>query len=189
MVFLIRQSNSKINCMIIRKITCLSLLSLLFVVSCNKSETKSGQLKTDSGVSAQPVKKIQDSAEIPVSETYGENKEDTGMKTPKAEVPKNSVEGKFTASACDGGRFSIEFKNTDGKPVFKIFDKGKVIAAGNVSMETDEKTGEITEIDMGDIGGLYEGDKIIIQNYGNVMNEFDHFTQCGDKYLEFTKSK
>jgi hypothetical protein len=42
---------------------------------------------------------------------------------------------------------------------------------------------------MGEIGGVYEGDKIVIQNYGNAMNEFEHFTQCGDKYLEFTRQK
>lgn len=175
--------------MIRKKLFGLSLIAGLSVVSCNKNESHHTKAKQESPVgsspadqAAAPMKKENTAAPAGNTETPEEIK-------PEAEVAKKSIEGKYTAVACDGGRFSIEFKNTEGKPVFKIFDKGKVIAAGNVSAETDEKTGEITEIAIGEIGGLYEGDKIIIQNYGNAMNEFDHFTQCGDKYLEFTKSK
>lgn len=167
----------------------LCFLTLLSVVSCKKNESKSKRSSTDSSVVTQPSNKDQDSVKTVWPETSDKNKKSSDSTIVKAEVSKNTIEGKFVAATCDGGRFSIELKNTEGKPTFKILDKGKIIAAGNVSAETDEKTGEITEIAMGEIGGLYEGDKIIIQNYGNAMNEFDHFTQCGDKYLEFIKSK
>ncbi|WP_294229841.1 hypothetical protein [uncultured Chryseobacterium sp.] len=175
--------------MIRKKLLGLSLIAGLASISCNKNESNHTKTKPGSSVVSSPADQTVDVVKKQSIEKPEENTEDARPGTPKAEATKNSVEGKFIATACDGGRFSIEFKNTDGKPVFKIYDRGKVIAAGNVSTETDEKTGEITEIAMGEIGGLYEGDKIIIQNYGNSMNEFDHFTQCGDKYLEFTKSK
>lgn len=175
--------------MIRKKLFGLSLIAGLAVVSCNKNESHHTKAQSESPVGLSRA----DQAAVPVqkqnTEKSAENTEAPEDIKPEAEVPKKSIEGKFTAVACDGGRFSIEFKNTDGKPVFRILDQGKIIATGNVSTETDEKTGEITGIDMGDIGGLYEGDKIIVQNYGNAMNEFDHFTQCGDKYLEFTKAR
>ncbi|GEN78120.1 hypothetical protein [Chryseobacterium hagamense] len=172
-----------------KKLSGLSFIAGLALFSCNKNEADHTKAKQESPVGSSP----ENQAAAPVIKQNTEasfgSTEAPEEKKPEAEVTKKSLEGKYTAVACDGGRFSIEFKNTGGKPVFKIFDKGKVIATGNTSAEIDEKTGEITEIAMGEIGGLYEGDKIIIQNYGNAMNEFDHFTQCGDKYLEFTKSK
>ncbi len=188
MVFLIIQSNSKYG-MIRKKLLGLSFIAGLALVSCNKNESNHTKAKTASSVVSSPADQAVDPEKKQSTEEPDESTEAPEEKKPETEVSKKSVEGKYVAVGCDGGRFSIEFKNTDGNPVFKIYDKGKVIAAGNVSTETDEKTGEINEIDLGDIGGLYEGDKIIIQNYGNAMNEFDHFTQCGDKYLEFTKSK
>lgn len=174
--------------MIRKKLFGLSLIAGLALVSCNKNESNHTKAKPETSVVSSPADQADEPVKKQNTEKPDENTEALEEKKPKAEVSNKSVEGKYIAVACDGGRFSIEFKNTNGKPVFKILDKGKVIATGNASTETDEKTGEITEIDMGDIGGLYEGDKIIIQNYGNAMNEFEHFTQCGDKYLEFTKS-
>lgn len=168
----------------------LCLFTGLTVISCKKNEAKheknihdssavSGVIKQDSNPVSEHHNAITDSADT-------DSKNNDKVNTT---VSKKIVEGTFVANNCDGGRFSIEFKNNDGKPTFKIFDKKKIIAAGNVSSETDEKTGEITGLVMGEIGGLFDGDKITIQNYGNSMNEFDHFTQCGDKYLEFTKEK
>lgn len=138
---------------------------------------------------SQSVEKTVAPAEKKDSAQSEEKKEDSAEKEVKNTASKTSVDGKYIATTCEGGRFSIEFKNKDGNSTFKIFDKTKVIAAGNVSAESDEKTGEIKNITMGEIGGLYEGDKIVIQNYGNAMNEYEHFTQCGDKYLEFTRQK
>lgn len=161
----------------------------LAMVACKKDQHNNHKNIKDSAAYSQtmgddmkPVQKTR-----PVQKDSAAN-EDNNDKT-TLPISKKTVEGTFTANNCDGGRFSIEFKNNDGKATFKILDKKKIIAAGNVSSETDEKTGEITTIVMGEIAGLYDGDKITIQNYGNSMNEFDHFTQCGDKYLEFTKVK
>lgn len=168
----------------------LCLLVGLSVISCSKNESKHKKNKPDSSAVSSTSDHSSDSLKKPETDKSDtEIVENPEEKDPKIAVSKNLIEGKFVANTCDGGRFSVEFKNVDGKPTFKIFDKTKIIAAGNVSTETDEKTGEITNVTMGEIGGLYEGDKIIVQNSGNSMNEFEHFSQCGDKYLEFTKSK
>jgi len=175
--------------MITKKIIGICLLAGLFTISCSKNETKDKTIKTDSISVSQPAEKTALPVEKKESSGFDEQTESPEEKDVKKTISKTSVDGKFVATTCEGGRFSIEFKNTDGQSTFKIFDKNKVIAAGNVSAETDQKTGEITNLEIGEIGGLYQGDKIIIQNYGNYMNEFDHFTQCGDKYLEFTRQK
>ena len=168
----------------------LCLFAGLSVISCEKNELKHAKNKTDSSVVAHSPDRVSTSLQKPVAEKPDSaDSKNIVEKDPKSTVSKTVIEGKFVAKTCDGGRFSMEFKNVDGKPTFKVFDKAKVIAAGNVSSESDEKTGEITAITMGEIGGLYEGDKIVVQNSGNSMNEFEHFSQCGDKYLEFIKQK
>ncbi|MFC5873945.1 hypothetical protein ACFP3I_15215 [Chryseobacterium arachidis] len=166
----------------------LYLLAGLAALSCNKNESKTKISIKDSSVVAQSEKPVSESSQKENDQKPdNEVADSTNTDKPKTAVSKKSIEGKYVATTCDGGRFSMEFKNVDGKPTFKIYDKSKIIAAGNVSTETDEKTGEISSVTIGEIGGLYEGDKIVIQNYGNAMNEFEHFTQCGDKYLEFSK--
>ena len=34
---------------------------------------------------------------------------------------------------------------------------------------------------------MYENGSIVIQNYGNSMNEYNHFEDCDSKYLKFDK--
>lgn len=189
MVFLSNQTHKE-NCMIRKKIIGLYLLTALSAASCKKNEDKHSNHTKDSSAVSSAIE--HDSETV-----HGQKPAETDSAEISTEIPdkaaapvlKKTVEGTYIAENCDGGRFSIEFKNIDGQSTFKIFDKKKIIAAGNVSSETDEKTGEITNLEMGEIGGLYQGDKIVIQNYGNSMNEFDHFTQCGDKYLEFIRQK
>jgi hypothetical protein len=37
------------------------------------------------------------------------------------------------------------------------------------------------------VSGQIDGNKIMIQNYGNSMNEYHFFVECDEKYLEFVK--
>ena len=176
--------------MISKNFSVICLLAALCLVSCKKNQDRHEKNTNDSTT----VSEVKRQASQPILNRKTEKTDSAagdGQSQDKATIPvsKKTLDGVFVAGSCDGGRFSIEFKNTGGQSTFKIFDKKKIIAAGNVSAEADEKTGEITNLEMGEIGGLYEGDKIVIQNYGNSMNEFDHFTQCGDKYLEFTRQK
>ncbi|MEC5173724.1 hypothetical protein [Chryseobacterium nepalense] len=176
--------------MISKNFSVICLVAGFSLVSCNKNENRHTKNTKDSSVVSEVMKEDQKPVQDQKTEkTDSSAGEDEHKDDATIAVSKKTVDGTFVASNCDGGRFSIEFKNTGGQSTFKIFDKKKIIAAGNVSAETDEKTGEITNLEMGEIGGLYQGDKIIIQNYGNSMNEFDHFTQCGDKYLEFNRIK
>lgn len=180
----------KNNFMIKNNMISFCLLAGLSMVGCKKDQHNNHKNIKDSTVHSQSIgdnmESVQKIHTVKPDSATGEYQTNDKATLPAS---KKTVDGTFVANNCDGGRFSIEFKNNDGKPTFKIFDKKKIIAAGNVSSETDEKTGEVTGLVMGEIGGLYDGDKITIQNYGNSMNEFDHFTQCGDKYLEFTREK
>lgn len=176
--------------MISKKFSVICLIAVLSAVSCKKNEDRYKKSIKDSSAVSEVTKEYQK----PIQDQKTEKPDSAAGKDPHQDnettsASKKTVDGIFVATNCDGGRFSIEFKNTGGQSTFKIFDQKKIIAAGNVSAETDEKTGAITNLEMGEIGGLYEGDKIVIQNYGNSMNEFDHFTQCGDKYLEFSRQK
>ncbi|WP_449399281.1 hypothetical protein [Chryseobacterium wanjuense] len=175
--------------MIKNNIIGLCLLAGLSVLSCKKDQHKNQKNVKDSAVVSQTVddsaKSVQKTNPV---EKDSANENQTGKKNSAEPGLKNAIEGKYVAKTCDGGRFSIEIKNINDKPSFKILDKTKVVASGNASVEGDESS-EGVAISMGEIGGLYEGDKITIQNSGNSMNEFEHFTQCGDKYLEFTKQK
>jgi hypothetical protein len=47
--------------------------------------------------------------------------------------------------------------------------------------------GKIEENEAKSVGGQFIDGKIMIQNYGNAMNEFQLFKTCDEKYLEFKK--
>lgn len=161
----------------------LCILAGLFTISCDKKESKNKRQNKDSVTIIQPQKT--ESIMVKKTDSVAIEKYDENKLTKNIEV-KGLIEGKYSAKSCDNGRFFIEISNVDNQPVFKIFDKNKIIASGNASVE-GQGVDEGATITMGEIGGLYEGDKIVIQNYGNAMNEFEHFTQCGEKYLEFIK--
>jgi len=42
-------------------------------------------------------------------------------------------------------------------------------------------------IDFGDLSTLYEDNTITFQNYGNSMNDYEHFNQCKEKYISLKK--
>lgn len=44
-------------------------------------------------------------------------------------------------------------------------------------------SGDEIYIDFDEISGLYFNDTILIQNYGNAMNEYIHFDFCDEKYI------
>ena len=83
----------------------------------------------------------------------------------------NNVEGLYVLKTCENSRFKIKIEKNSGGYSFLIYDKNK----GS------------TYLSFGKIEGQYENDKIQIQNYGNSINEYIHFTQCEEKYLSFVK--
>ncbi|WP_205727714.1 hypothetical protein [Flavobacterium anhuiense] len=89
-------------------------------------------------------------------------------------------------TSCENSRFKIKIEKKAGEYSFLIFDRNKIISKGKVGKHTEDDT---LYLNCGKIGGIYDTDTIQIQNYGNAMNEYVHFTQCGEKYLTFIKSK
>jgi hypothetical protein len=40
-----------------------------------------------------------------------------------------------------------------------------------------------------EVSGLFNNDTIVIQNYGNAMNQYIVFSECGTKYIELVRSE
>lgn len=95
------------------------------------------------------------------------------------------ITGIYVLTSCENSRFKIKIDKKAGVYSFLIFDKSKIITKGKVKMQ---KIDDVVYLTFGKIGGAYTVDKIQIQNYGNSMNEYMHFTQCDEKYLSFIKS-
>lgn len=86
----------------------------------------------------------------------------------------------YVSKDCENSRFSLKiFDNT-----FQILDKGKTISKGIIEINKSQTSNVIS---LGKIDGVNYGDSIVIQNYGNSVNQFMHFTQCDKKYLTFIK--
>lgn len=99
---------------------------------------------------------------------------------------KQEIIGTYILKSCENSRFKIKIEKKSGIYSFLIYDKNKIISKGKIKKQTIEGS---TYLTFGKIEGLYEDDKIQIQNYGNSMNEYIHFTQCLEKYLSFVKSQ
>lgn len=95
-----------------------------------------------------------------------------------------NLEGSYLLKSCAAGRFSIKLYKIQQDYNFSVYDKDKIISKGTLGIDNLEKP---MQISLGKIGGAFYGDSIVIQNYGNLMNEFNNFTQCDEKYLSFLK--
>jgi hypothetical protein len=116
--------------------------------------------------------------------TSFESKEASTLIVAKPYNNKDVIEGLYVLKTCENGRFSIRVVKKDALYTFHILDSKKSISRGKVSVE---KEGDNTYLSFGKIGGIWKGNSIQVQNYGNSMNEYNHFTQCEDKYLTFEK--
>ena len=83
---------------------------------------------------------------------------------------------------------SIEIaKNTNkAKYFYKIVDNNQTKSQGYISsIKSNGEDGFYIKFKK--IDGMYENGSIVIQNYGNSMNEYNHFEDCDSKYLKFDK--
>ena len=83
---------------------------------------------------------------------------------------------------------SIEIaKNTNkAKYFYKIVDNNQTKSQGYISsIKSNGEDGFYIKFKK--IDGMYENGSIAIQNYGNSMNEYNHFEDCDSKYLKFDK--
>jgi hypothetical protein len=98
----------------------------------------------------------------------------------------NDIEGLYVLDSCENGRFKININKKGSVYIYSILDGKKIISKGKTSIRSED--GE-TIVAFGNIAGLYTKNNITVQNYGNSMNEYNHFTQCDQKYLTFEKVK
>lgn len=127
----------------------------------------------------------------------------TGSK-PKAETPSNETNvekqnkkedysGIYKTDVSKGCSFSIELKSKGNAYEFSfqgegINDQGKAFIDPIDGKNYISFDGKIGNNPAGTISGELNEGTIIIQNYGNAMNEYHFFTQCDSKYLEFRKN-
>lgn len=88
------------------------------------------------------------------------------------------IGGTYKAENCEV-ILSIFPTDEANKFKFTFTVNGKDQIEGITSIENTE-----SDLSFGDIGGTFNEENIVIQNYGNAMNEFNHFEICDDKYLE-----
>jgi hypothetical protein len=95
-------------------------------------------------------------------------------------IVKNSYEGSYLLESCDQSRFKIKIEKKDLEILYYVFDKSKIILKGKATKNKNI-------ISLGKMSGEFSENKLIIQNYGNSMNDYNHFNQCSEKYLSFIK--
>lgn len=89
------------------------------------------------------------------------------------------IGGVYKAENCD---VVLSIFPTDEFEKFKytINVKGKEVHKGTTKISSTNPE----NVSLGDIEGQFNEGNIVIQNYGNSMNEFTHFETCDDKFLE-----
>jgi hypothetical protein len=96
-----------------------------------------------------------------------------------------NLTGLYKNEPCN---ISIEItKNTNKtKHFYKIVDNNQTKSQGYISSIKSNGEGGFY-IKFKKIDGMYENGSIVIQIYGNSMNEYNHFEDCDSKYLKFDK--
>lgn len=97
----------------------------------------------------------------------------------------NNILGLYVLKSCENGRFKIRIEKKNANYLYCILDGKKSILKGKVNISKEDNT---TYLIFGKIEGILKKNVIQIQNYGNSMNEYNHFTQCDEKYLTFSKN-
>lgn len=172
-----------------KNIFSLVIVSAFCLVSCKKNTSSQPEKNTTIAAvqNTTPKDSVNNTASFQQNktETPAEDKETVSSKTDKVQQDISKITGRFVAENCENGRFSIVIAEVNHKLTFKIYDKAKIILSGKAQTSINDDGS--TTIGMGNMGGMFADDKITVQNYGNSMNEYENFTQCEDKYLEFTR--
>lgn len=110
----------------------------------------------------------------------------TGIDGTEYSKQQTNIEGLYVLKSCQNSRFKILIIKKEKQYLYRILDKKKTIKKGEAIVSNNK---EYVSIMLGTIGGVFSGKDIQIQNYGNAMNEFIHFTQCDERYLTFKKTQ
>ena len=91
--------------------------------------------------------------------------------------------GKY--SIDDTCNVTIEITKVKGKYLYKIKGR-KIIKKGDLVIKQEKKE---TYLVFDNLSGLLESDSLIVmQNYGNSMNQYLNISECDIKYLQFKKT-
>jgi hypothetical protein len=110
------------------------------------------------------------------------------------EKQQTSVDYSGTYKSSDGGacNISVIVSKQNGNYVYKIEDQG-VEYSGNLMVENQDGEiyftfdGKIEDNAPKTISGKLVENSIMIQNYGNAMNEYNFFKKCDSKFIELKK--
>jgi hypothetical protein len=143
----------------------LSFAGIIFCFSCNNTKKMGKSAIKDSTNLSKETKNLTILKYIDgVYNTTGENECNINITIKKVN------DNYFYKITLDGTEYSgkLIFENQEDK-VYFTFD-GKI---GDNAPQT--------------VGGLFFQDTLMIQNYGNSMNEYHYFKKCDVKFLEFKK--
>ena len=102
----------------------------------------------------------------------------------ESNLSQSNISGLYVLKSCEKGRFKIRIEKKNTNYMYFILDGKKTISKGKANITQEDNT---TYLMLGKIEGVLIRNSIQIQNYGNSMNEYNHFTQCDEKYLSFIK--
>lgn len=69
--------------------------------------------------------------------------------------------------------------------LYTILEKNKVKSKGKLRTSVEDN---FTYYYFNTMEGVYHNDTLNIQNYGNVMNDYNHFEDCDEKYIYFVNT-
>ena len=104
----------------------------------------------------------------------------------ESNLSQSNISGLYVLKSCEKGRFKIRIEKKNTNYMYFILDGKKTISKGKANITQEDNT---TYLMLGKIEGVLIKNSIQIQNYGNSMNQYNHFTQCDEKYLSFIKIK
>ena len=95
-----------------------------------------------------------------------------------------NLTGIYKTEPCN---ISIEIANANKTGYFyRIVDNNQTKSEGYISNIKSNGEGEFY-VKFKNFQAAYENDTLVIQNYGNSMNQYIHFEDCDSKYLKFDK--
>jgi len=104
----------------------------------------------------------------------------------------DTYSGNYVASAETACAISVNISKTGDSYSYTLTSDGKEYKGTATLANQEAETyitfeGKIETNEPKAVSGLFQGTSIMIQNYGNAMNEFHLFKNCDAKYIELVK--
>ncbi len=128
------------------------------------------------------------------SNSSAQNIKESKSAASEKKVSEADYSGTYRSSDTKVCDIMITVKKDKSGFIYTINGAGVKSSGKLTIVKDDEQTylvfsGTLRSGDKTAIEGLYSEDKILIQNYGNSMNQYVCFKRCDTKYLEFVRSR